>query len=116
VAVAGIAAAGYMYLLYTDLPGRIAAAARPVERLLQARYAFDDVYGWLVRVVVGGSRSLLWRGADVALIDGTVNGTGAVTMAAARLVRGVQTGFVRGYVLVILGGAVAVLGYLLWRP
>jgi NADH-quinone oxidoreductase subunit L len=116
-ALAGIAAAGYMYLLYTDLPGRIAAAARPMERLLQARYAFDDAYGWLVRrVVLDGSRSLLWRGADVALIDGTVNGTGAVTMAVARLVRTVQTGFVRAYVLVILGGAVAVLGYLLWRP
>jgi len=117
VAVAGIAAAGYLYLLYTDLPGRIAASLRPLERLLQARYGFDEAYGWLVRhVVVGGSQSLLWKGADVALIDGAVNGAGTLTLAVARMVRTAQTGFVRGYVLVILGGAVAVLGYLLWRP
>ena len=49
------------------------------------------------------------------LIDGAVNGAAAVAVAVARSVRTVQVGRVRGYALVILGGAVAVLSYLLWQ-
>jgi hypothetical protein len=52
---------------------------------------------------------------DVRVIDAAVNGLAAVTAAAARSVRLVQTGLVRAYALVILGGAVALLSYLLWR-
>ena len=51
---------------------------------------------------------------DVRLIDGAVNGAASLTAAVARSVRTVQVGRVRGYALVILGGAVAVLSYLLW--
>jgi NADH-quinone oxidoreductase subunit L len=114
-AVLGIAAALYLYLLYTEVPGRIASALRPVYRLLEAKYYFDDAYNWVARrLVVEGSDRVLWRGADATLIDGAVNGTATFTAAVAALIRLLQTGFVRGYLLFILGGAVAVLGYLLW--
>jgi NADH-quinone oxidoreductase subunit L len=114
-AVLGIVAAAYLYLVYRDLPGRISAALRPLHRLLEAKYYFDDAYDWFVRrVVVEGSERLLWRRADVSMIDGAVNGAAAVTTTVAHRVRQVQTGFVRAYVLCILGGAVAVLGYLLY--
>ena len=46
--------------------------------------------------------------------DGAVNGLGNLTAGFARAVRLVQTGLVRSYALLILGGAVTVLGYLLW--
>jgi hypothetical protein len=51
---------------------------------------------------------------DVALIDGFVNGVAGRTEAMSRHVRTTQSGLVRGYTLVILGGAVAVFAYLLW--
>jgi NADH-quinone oxidoreductase subunit L len=114
-AVAGIAAAYYLYVVYTEVPGRIAGSVSGVYRLLQRKYGFDDLYNWIARrVVVDGSRTVLWEGLDVAVIDGAVNGTGAAFRAMARGARTLQTGLVRGYALVMLGGAVALVTYLLW--
>ena len=59
---------------------------------------------------VGASRAVV----DAGWIDGVVNGTAAVVAAAARGMRLVQTGLVRAYALLILGGTVALLGYLVW--
>ena len=51
---------------------------------------------------------------DAGVIDGAVNGTAVLVGGIARTARVVQTGLVRGYALLILGGAVALLSYLLW--
>jgi NADH-quinone oxidoreductase subunit L len=114
-AIAGIAIAYYCYLLYPEIPGRIYTSARGLARVLENKYGFDSVYDrFASRVVVGGSEEVLWRGVDTRVIDGAVNGTAALTASLARLVRLVQVGLVRAYALLILGGAVAVLSYLLW--
>jgi NADH-quinone oxidoreductase subunit L len=65
-------------------------------------------------VVVEGSSGVLWKGLDAGVIDGCVNGTGRFVSGLAQLARAAQTGLVRGYALLILGGAVALLSYLLW--
>jgi len=115
VAVLGILLAYYLYLAFPEIPARIYASARGVARVLENKYGFDSVYDrFASRVVVGGSEDVLWRGVDVRIIDGAVNGTAAAAAALARSVRTAQVGLVRGYALVILGGAVAVLSYLLW--
>jgi len=114
-AIAGIAAAYYLYVMYTELPARLAAAMRGAYRVLERKYGFDDLYDWVTRrVVVDGSRTVLWEGLDVSVIDTAVNGTGAAFRALARGSRTLQTGLVRGYALVMLGGAVALVTYLLW--
>jgi NADH-quinone oxidoreductase subunit L len=114
-AVGGIVVAAYFYLVFTNVPGKIAARFQPLHRLFAAKYYFDDLYdGFAKRVVVDGSTGFLWRHFDVRFIDGIVNGLGSVTEALSRRVRLVQTGLVRGYALVTLGGAVALVGYLLW--
>ncbi len=114
-ALLGIALAFYLYVLRTDLPARIGAALAPLRSLFEAKYYFDDVYdGFAGKVVVKGSESLLWKRLDGGVIDGAVNGLGAFWEGFARRSRLAQTGYVRAYALLILGGAVAVLGYLLW--
>jgi len=114
-ALLGLVAAAYLYALYTDLPARIGERLRPVARALEAKYGFDLAYDWIAaRVVVGGSERHLWKGVDVGLIDGAVNGLGRGAAALARGARVAQTGLVRGYAFVTLGGAVALLAYLLW--
>jgi NADH-quinone oxidoreductase subunit L len=65
---------------------------------------------------VEGSEKLLWKRVDAGLIDGAVNGVASLFGSLAQSVRFVQTGLVRGYALVILGGAVALVAYLLWLP
>jgi NADH-quinone oxidoreductase subunit L len=116
-ALLGIAAAFYMYVLYTGLPARIGAALGPLRRVLEARWGFDQAGDWIAsRLVVRGSETLLWRKVDARLIDGAVNGVGSLLASLGQSVRLVQTGLVRGYALVILGGTVALLAYLLWLP
>ncbi len=115
VAILGIAGAYWLYLMLPDLAARLGARLRPIGRVLEEKYYFDRVYDAFARVVVVGcSRKLLWQGLDASIIDGAVNGLGSVTAGFARTVRLVQTGFVRAYALLILGGAVTLLGYLLW--
>ncbi|HEX6739226.1 MAG TPA: proton-conducting transporter membrane subunit, partial [Vicinamibacteria bacterium] len=116
VAAVGIAAAAYLFSGdFSALRQRLAAALRGPARVLEAKYYFDNVFNWLAaRVAVRGSEQVLWRGVDSALIDGAVNGTAQVAAELARRVRAWQTGLVRGYALVILGGAVVLVGYLLW--
>jgi NADH-quinone oxidoreductase subunit L len=117
VALAGILGAFWMYVVYAGVSTRIYAALRPLSAVLENKYGFDLAYdGFASRVVVDGSRSVLWQAVDAGTIDGAVNGAGRVTSALATAARALQTGVVRAYALVILGGAVAVLGYLLWMP
>jgi NADH-quinone oxidoreductase subunit L len=115
VAVLGILLAYYLYLMFPEIPTRIYRSAGALARMLENKYGFDTLYDRIAsRVIVGGSDDVLWRGVDVRLIDGAVNGAASVAAAVARSVRTVQVGLVRAYALVILGGAVAVLSYLLW--
>ena len=64
--------------------------------------------------LVGESETLLWKRVDGGLIDGAVNRGAQLVGALGQRVRLAQTGYVRSYALLILGGAVALLGYLLW--
>jgi NADH-quinone oxidoreductase subunit L len=113
-AVVGIVAGYYLYLAVPSVRSRLAPAFRPALRVFEAKFYWDDVYGALVRGVVGGSDTLLWKGIDVGVIDGAVNGTGSLTRAFAQALRPLQTGIVRHYALMILAGAVALLGWVLW--
>ncbi len=116
-ALAGILGAFYLYIVYTGLPAKIAAALRPVHRFLEEKWGFDLAYdAFASRIVWGGSSSVLWKKVDAGAIDGVVNGSGALLSAFAQASRSLQRGYARAYALVMMGGAVALLGYLLWRP
>jgi NADH-quinone oxidoreductase subunit L len=114
-ALLGLVGAVYLYALYQDLPARIGQRLRPLTRALEAKYGFDLAYDWFAsRVIVEGSERGLWKGVDSGLIDGAVNGLGRGAVALARGARVAQTGLLRGYALVTLGGAVALIAYLVW--
>ncbi len=51
---------------------------------------------------------------DKLVIDGTVNGTGRLVARASGGLRRLQTGFVRNYALVMLGGVVLVVAWFAW--
>jgi NADH-quinone oxidoreductase subunit L len=115
VAIAGIVAAYYCYVLFTDLPAKVAVSLAPLYRLFDAKYYFDTVYyAFVDRVVVKGSNAVLWKRVDAGAIDGAVNTAGTLVDGFAGVLRFMQTGLVRSYAFFILGGAVALLGFLLW--
>jgi NADH-quinone oxidoreductase subunit L len=54
----------------------------------------------------------LWKGFDIGVIDGVVNGIGHSVAALGNIARGTQVGFVRSYAAFILFGALIVVGIL----
>jgi len=51
----------------------------------------------------------IWKILDVGLVDGIVNGIGAVAMGAGRTLRKMQTGYVRNYAMSMTFGGILIL-------
>jgi NADH-quinone oxidoreductase subunit L len=116
VAVAGIVLAMYFWLRNRAASARVARSAAPAYALLLNKYYVDEIYdAAIVRPVNRMSTLLLWRGADAALIDGAVNGVGAMVRAASGSLRRLQTGSIRAYAASLLLGVVLILGWYLMR-
>jgi NADH-quinone oxidoreductase subunit L len=107
--VAGIGVAGAVYLRH-----RI-----PEERLeplvLRRAWYVDSAYAALIdgpgRLISTWSAYVL----DLKIVDGAVNGVGALVRSTGDHLRRVQTGYVRNYALGVVVGAVLVLGWVVAR-
>ena len=62
---------------------------------------------------MGFSRSL-WRGFDVEVIDGIVNGAGKAMREIGRTLRPIQSGLTGNYAAAIMVGAIIIMGYVLF--
>jgi NADH-quinone oxidoreductase subunit L len=83
-------------------------------RVLENAWYFDAT----VARLVGGPGKSAFDGItrfDARVVDGAVNGAGAVARHLGGLVRRSQTGFVRAYAALIAVGAVALLAWFVWR-
>ncbi len=119
IAIAIVAAAvgiGLAYLAYfrRDVSqGRVVEPVRgPVAELMERRFFVDDLYE-TVFVRAGGraADAIVWF--DTRIVDGLVNGAGAMSVQIGRVSRRAQTGLVRGYVAGLLVGALVLVGFLL---
>ncbi len=102
LAVAGVATAWFFYLVKPEIPAAIKARAMPVFNLLDNKYYLDR---FNEIVFAGGARLLgrgLWKGGDVAIIDGLVNGSARLVGFVARVTRFFQTGHLYQYAFVMI--------------
>jgi NADH-quinone oxidoreductase subunit L len=116
IAALGIGVAWFLWTKRRDVVESLARRFRPAHRLLLNKYYVDEVYdAAVVQPVKVISRDALWRGFDVGIIDGAVNGTGTIVTGGAWVLRRLQTGSVRAYAGSLFIGVVLILGYYLWR-
>jgi NADH-quinone oxidoreductase subunit L len=116
LAVVGIALAWFLWLTRRDIVSALSRNFAPLHRLLLNKYYVDEAYdAAVVHPVHLISQEGLWRGFDVKVIDGTVNGTASLVDAGAWALRRLQTGSVRAYAGGVFVGVVVILGYYLWR-
>jgi NADH-quinone oxidoreductase subunit L len=116
VAIVGIGLAGFIWLKRREIADKAAATFPGVYRLLLNKYYVDEVYdATIVQPIRIVSQEGLWRGIDVNVIDGAVNGTASIIDGSSSLLRRLQTGSVRAYAGSLLIGVVLILGYYLWR-
>jgi NADH-quinone oxidoreductase subunit L len=96
------------------IPRRIVLKFNTMYKLLLNKYYLDEVYKvGIVEPVMNSSRQFLWKIFDVKLIDGFVNGTAKVTIKAGEIIRRLQSGLAPNYALMMLGGIVVILLWLL---
>jgi NADH-quinone oxidoreductase subunit L len=116
VALVGIGLAAFIWLKRREIADRMAAAFPGLYRLLLNKYYVDEVYdATLVQPIRIVSQDGLWRGVDVHIIDGAVNGTASIVEGSSSLLRRLQSGSVRAYAGSLFIGVVLILGYYLWR-
>ncbi|HLG58204.1 MAG TPA: NADH-quinone oxidoreductase subunit L [Vicinamibacterales bacterium] len=116
IAVMGLLVAYGIWVKRRDIADAWARRAGPVYRVLLNKYYVDEIYdAAVVQPIRMASQEGLWRGFDVKVIDGAVNGAGAIVDGSATLLRRLQTGSVRTYAGSLFVGVVMILGYYLWR-
>jgi NADH-quinone oxidoreductase subunit L len=109
--VASVIGIGVSYGLYVrdpSIPGQLAARFEGLYRFLLNKWWFDELYD---RLFVRSAFALgtgLWKKGDGAVIDGLgADGLARNTLAAARRMSAVQTGYVYHYAFAMLIGVVA---------
>ncbi len=116
LALGGIVAAWYCYLVNPALPERLKRIAGPVYTLLDNKYYFDRFND---RFFAGGARRLgtfLSDVGDRTIIDGFfVNGTARVVGWASALLRHIQTGYIYHYAFTMIVGLFALLTWWIVR-
>ncbi|BDI04604.1 NADH-quinone oxidoreductase subunit L [Sphaerotilus microaerophilus] len=115
LAAAGVATAYVFYMVAPGIPAAIGRALAPLVTVMENKYYMD----WInEHILAAGARLLgrsLWKGGDVALIDGfAINGSAKVVGWVASLVRLFQTGYIYHYALVMLLGVFALMTWFVW--
>ncbi len=117
LALAGVAAAYYMYMVNPALPAAIKRRVEPLYTLLENKYYMD----WFnENVLARGARGLgigLWKGGDEKVIDGAlVNGSWKLVGWVSSIVRKVQTGYIYHYALAMIMGIFILISYFATWP
>jgi len=104
ISVAGIAIAYWLYVLRPETPAALIARLRPLHTFLVNKWYFDELIDILIvrpALTIGRFANRVF---ERFVVDGLVNGTEDVVGGAGRVVRTVQSGFVRSYALLLVAG------------
>jgi NADH-quinone oxidoreductase subunit L len=106
----GILLAYVFYVAKPGLAGSVVRSLGGLYKLVYNKYFVDEIYAaTVVNPVVKGSRTVLWRGVDVGVIDGLVNGVGGRSKGIGGILKRLQGGNVRTYAAWVLFGSVLLL-------
>jgi NADH-quinone oxidoreductase subunit L len=110
VGILGILLAYVFYVARRGLADSFAKAMGGLYTLVYNKYFVDEAYdATVVEPLIEGSRTVLWRGVDAGLIDGTVNGVGTRSRGIGSILRLVQSGNIRSYAAWVVLGSIIVL-------
>jgi len=113
LSIAGIALAYLAYVARPGLTGRLRARLGGIHDFLQHKWYFDEIIDFLVYRPVIRMGRFANNVVERVLVDGIVTATAGAIREVGLLVRGAQSGFVRAYALLVLGGFAALALYFL---
>ncbi len=107
ISLLGIYIAHYCYVAHPSTPAALQKRLRPLYELFVNKWYFDEAIDILIvrpSLAVGRFAN---RTFERVVVDGIVNGTTELVRGAGGAVRGAQSGFVRSYALLLVGGFAA---------
>jgi NADH-quinone oxidoreductase subunit L len=113
IAIGGIGLAYVCYVRSPGLTARLRSSMEPVHDFLKNKWYFDELIDALVyRPVIRAGR-FANDVVERVLVQGIVGATTGAVRELGLLVRGAQSGFIRAYALLVLGGFAALALYFL---
>jgi len=115
VALVGIGIAFTMYVQNTGLPKKFTDTFPALHRAVYNKWYIDELYDYLFVNPCKALGRFLWKGFDVVVVDGVVNGVANVVMAFSGVFRFIQSGYIYNYAWSMAFGVVVILGYYVFK-
>jgi len=117
LAIGGIGLAYAMYFRETDMPGKVAAAAKPIYTFLLNKWYWDELYDRTLIRPAQCLGNMLWQKGDLGMIDKGIIHGGVIggVLAGMNRMRDAQTGYVYHYAFAMVIGVFVALTYLVLK-
>jgi NADH-quinone oxidoreductase subunit L len=105
-----------MYLKRPELPGQFTSKFSKLHRAVYNKWYVDELYDFLFVNPCKAFGRFCWRGFDVCVVDGVVNGVGFAVRGISSGSRYLlQTGLTQNYAAWMVVGVVVFVGYFVLR-
>jgi NADH-quinone oxidoreductase subunit L len=115
IALTGIMIAMTMYVKNTGAPAKFTAAFPALHRAVYNKWYIDEIYDFVFVNPCKALGQFLWKGFDVVIVDGVVNGVANVVMGFSGIFRYIQSGYIYNYAFSMALGVVVMLGYYIFK-
>ena len=115
LALAGVVSAWFLYMRRPDIPGTIQRRFSGLYRILDNKYYFDWFNENVLARAARATGMGLWKGGDVAVIDGVlIDGSARGIGSLAAVTRLLQSGYLYWYALFMIVGVIGLMTWQLW--
>ena len=115
VAAFGIMIAISLYAKNVGLPKKFTDAFPALYRAVYNKWYIDELYDFLFVNPCKALGRFLWKGFDVVVVDGIVNGVAQVVMGFSGIFRFMQSGLLSNYAWSMAFGVVVIIGYYVFK-
>ena len=115
IALIGIAIAYTLYVSSTGLPAKFTATFPALHRAVYNKWYIDELYDFMIVNPCKSFGRFLWKGFDVLIVDGIVNGIANVVMGFSGVFRFMQSGMIHNYAFSMAFGVAVILGYYIFK-
>ncbi|MHB1399150.1 MAG: NADH-quinone oxidoreductase subunit L [Trichloromonadaceae bacterium] len=111
IGLAGIAGATVMYKKNPELPAKFTAKFATLHRIVLNKWYVDEIYDALFVNPTKRLGTFLWKGFDVKVVDGIVNGVASIVNLLSRGLRYTQSGLMHNYALTMVLGMIGIVAF-----
>ncbi|MBE9485571.1 MAG: NADH-quinone oxidoreductase subunit L [Chloroflexi bacterium] len=111
VAVIGIFVAWVMYIKNPELPAKFVTKFAGAHKIVFNKWYIDELYDFLFVNPCKKIGTFFWRGFDVKVVDGIVNGVAWVTRGIGSGLKYTQSGYLHNYAVAMVVGVVMIVGF-----